>query len=237
MELNQKPPVAHLLENVSTFYGTWNFITQELIIGPNLEPDQSSPYHPILCLWHPLWYYLTTYFLSFHSGAFPFGIPIKILYAFLFSPFVLHALPTSSSLTWSYLAKSTSYEAPHYEVFFQLCITSHLSRIQIFSSAPCYQTPSVYTPPLMSETKFCTHIDLWGNYSSEYFFNLYVSRLQTCREKVLNSITDALMEVSDTENVQVTFVVRTSTCIIIIIIRLLDKVFRNLRWRCARAVW
>jgi hypothetical protein len=33
---------------------------------------------------------------------------------------VLHALPISSSLTWSfwlYSEKSTSYEAPHYVVF------------------------------------------------------------------------------------------------------------------------
>jgi hypothetical protein len=32
------------------------------------------------------------------SGLFPSGFPINILYAFLFSPFVLHALPISSSL-------------------------------------------------------------------------------------------------------------------------------------------
>jgi hypothetical protein len=42
-----------------------------------------------------------------------FGFPTNILYAFLFSPFVLHALPISS-LTWSFwlcLEKSTSYES------------------------------------------------------------------------------------------------------------------------------
>jgi hypothetical protein len=44
--------------------------------------------------------------------------PINIL----MSPFVLHALPISSSLTWSfllYLSKSTNYEAPRHAIFSQ----------------------------------------------------------------------------------------------------------------------
>jgi hypothetical protein len=56
--------------------------------------------------------------------------------------FMLHALPISSSLTWSFLGKNTSYEAPHYAVFSNL-LSLHPSLVQIFS-APCSETPSVY---------------------------------------------------------------------------------------------
>jgi hypothetical protein len=40
--------------------------------------------------------------LGLHSGLYPSDFPTNILYAFIFSPFVLHALPISSSLTSSF---------------------------------------------------------------------------------------------------------------------------------------
>jgi hypothetical protein len=39
-------------------------------------------------------------------------------------------------------------EVPHYEAFFEL-LSLRFSLVQIFSSAPCSQTPSAYVPPLI----------------------------------------------------------------------------------------
>jgi hypothetical protein len=49
--------------------------------------------------------------------------------------------------------KSTDHEALPYAVFFIL-LSFHPLSVQISSSAPCFQTPPVYVPPLMPETKF-----------------------------------------------------------------------------------
>jgi hypothetical protein len=54
-------------------------------------------------------------------------------------------------------SKNASYEAPHYAVFSNL-LSLHLSSVEIFSE-PCSEKPSVYVPPLMSETKFHTHTE------------------------------------------------------------------------------
>jgi hypothetical protein len=69
------------------------------------------------------------------------------------------------------LAKSTNHEAAGYEIF-SILPSPHLSSVLIFSSAPCSQTPSVYVPPLMSETKFHTHTEpqakLWVKYTQSF---------------------------------------------------------------------
>jgi hypothetical protein len=99
--------------------------------------------------------------LGLPSGLVPFGIPTNILYAFIFSSFMLHSLPIQFSFTlsfWVYLGKSTSYEAPHYTVFSNLP-SLHPSSIQTFPSALCFWTPSVHVALLMPEIKFHTHTE------------------------------------------------------------------------------
>jgi hypothetical protein len=95
--------------------------------------------------------------LGLSRGHFPFGFPTKTLYAFFSPSCVLHALPTSSFLAWSFcLAKSVSYEAPRYVVYSNLLLF-HPSSVQIFPSAPFSQTPPVYVPLFRSETEFNIH--------------------------------------------------------------------------------
>jgi hypothetical protein len=102
--LLEKPPVAQLLKNFPTFYGTRRFIT---VFTRALHWSlswvrliQSIPPHPVslrstvILFSHPR--------LGLPSVLFLYGFPTKILYPFCFSPCVLHALPISPSLTWSF---------------------------------------------------------------------------------------------------------------------------------------
>jgi hypothetical protein len=119
-----------------------------------ISPDHTTASHlrHILILSYPLRLDLPTD--HFHSG-----FSTKILYIFVFTPCTLHALLISSSLSWLlnlYSTKGTIYEAPPYAIFPNL-LSLHRSSIKIFFSAPSSQTPTVYVPPLMSETRLHTH--------------------------------------------------------------------------------
>jgi hypothetical protein len=133
------------------------------------EPDQSSPYYPIQFLLstrlissiHPA-YVLVLLVVSFLLVFTPISY---MFFSLSISPlqlqFMLHAQSISFSSTWSLwykFARSTSYEVPHYAVFSTL-LSPHPSSVQILSSAPCSQAPSVFVPPLMSDTKFRTHTE------------------------------------------------------------------------------
>jgi hypothetical protein len=72
--------------------------SQEPSTGPCPEPDRSNPYHPILSP-SKIYLILSTHLrLGLPSDLFLSGFPTNILHAFI-PPFVLHALPISSSLT------------------------------------------------------------------------------------------------------------------------------------------
>jgi hypothetical protein len=58
--------------------------SQEPSTGPYPEPDQSSPYNPILSLVRPILILSTRLGLGLPRGLFPYSFPTKILYAFPF---------------------------------------------------------------------------------------------------------------------------------------------------------
>jgi hypothetical protein len=100
--LFEKPPILKLLKNFAAFYGTRRFITvfTRALHCPYPEPDQSNPSHPISL--RSILMLFTLLFLGLPSSLVPSGFPTNILCACLLSPFVLHVLPVSYSLTWSF---------------------------------------------------------------------------------------------------------------------------------------
>jgi hypothetical protein len=132
--------------------------SQELSTCPNLGADQSSQYPPsylskihiniILSptFWSSLWS-----LSCWNSHKQPTRVPLL--------PIRDKCPPISSSLTSPfqvYLESSINFEAPRYVVTFTVP-SLHPSSIQTFSSAPCFQTPSVYVFPLILEMRFQTH--------------------------------------------------------------------------------
>jgi hypothetical protein len=76
--IHKSPPLVLILSQINPVHTTPSyFVRSILILSCNL-------------------------LLDLPSGLFPSAYPNKILYEFLSSPFVLHALPISSSLTWSF---------------------------------------------------------------------------------------------------------------------------------------
>jgi hypothetical protein len=127
--------------------------------GPYPEPDQSSPYHPILSLRSILilsptyvWVFLVVSFIL----VFPLNtICVPLLPHACHMPWPSH-LPRldHSNYTWR---RVRVMKLLIMQFFFNL-LSLHPFLIQIFSSAPCSQTPTDYVLPLMSKTKFHTHI-------------------------------------------------------------------------------
>jgi hypothetical protein len=161
--LLEKLPTVQLLKNFPEFCGTQRFITMfTRALHWSLSWArliQSIPSHPIsLKIYINIVQHLC---LGLPNGLFPSGLPINILYALFFSP-IRDTYPAQLILLDLIIlimfGEEYSYEAPLYAVFSNLP-SVHLSSDQIFSSAPCCQTPSVYLPPLMSDTRFRTHTE------------------------------------------------------------------------------
>jgi hypothetical protein len=139
--LLEKPPIVQLLKNFPPFYRTWRFIamfTRALQWSLSLARSiQSIPSHHI----------------SLRS------IVILSTHVHLGLPFMLHALPISSSLTWSF------YNYIWWRVQVMKLLIMQFSPIShhYISLSPKYfpqhpaQTPLVCVFPLMLETKFHTH--------------------------------------------------------------------------------
>jgi hypothetical protein len=103
--LLEKPPIVQPLKNFPTFYGTRRFIAVfRRALHWSLSwarSIQSIPSHPLYI--RSILILSTGLRLDLPSGLFPSGFTTDILYEFQFSPpFVLHALPISSSLTSSF---------------------------------------------------------------------------------------------------------------------------------------
>jgi hypothetical protein len=84
-------------------------------------------------------------------------------------------------------------------VQFSLSVPFHLSSVQIFPSASCFQTPSVCVPPLMSDTKFHTHTKLEEKLKSIYF-NFYPFRQQTRRQQLMDWMVASITRVQSALN-------------------------------------
>jgi hypothetical protein len=95
------------------------------------------------------------------SGLFPSGFPTNNLYTFHFSP-IRATCPAHlillDLLIIFIIGEDNKSAAPRYAVF-SVLLSLRPSSVKIFSSASSSQMPSVYIPPLMSESKFHHHTE------------------------------------------------------------------------------
>lgn len=138
-------------------------------IEPNVHyrAHKSLPPFYVLCLMNPLHtttsylykIYLNVTFLlrpNLSSSFLHPALPMKTFYALHFSP-TRSICPAHLILDFSFLlifVEDTGYAA------LSNLPSLHLPMVQIFSSALCSRTPSVYVPPSPSRIKFYTHTNL-----------------------------------------------------------------------------
>jgi hypothetical protein len=154
----------------SAFYGTRRFITvftRALHWSLSWARSiQSIPYHPIPT--HlPKIYFSTVHHLrlGFPIGLFLSAFPTNILYAIFFSP-IRATYPTHLVLLDFIIIFGEEYKlwsSSLCSLVYNL-LSIRPSSVKIFPSTPCSQTPSVYVPPLMSETKLHIHTKLYNEF-------------------------------------------------------------------------
>jgi hypothetical protein len=108
------------------------------------------------------------------GGLFPSGFPTSNLYTFLFSPIrppcPAHLILLLDLIILIILGEEYNHATPRYAAFSTLR-PLHPSSIQVLSSAPYSQTPSVYVPPLVLETKFHSPAELQAKLVMYIHFN------------------------------------------------------------------
>ena len=157
----EKLTVLQLVKKVSAFHGTRRFITALKSVC-HLSLSWASPIqsiYPHSTSWRSI------LILSIHlcqglpTGLFPSSFPTKTLYTPLSSP--IHATCPTHLIHLDFITRTILGE--EYRLFSSsLCNLFHTplrrpTKVKIFSSTPCSQTPSASFPPSLSVTKFHTH--------------------------------------------------------------------------------
>ena len=171
--LLEKLTGLQLVNKFPAFHGTRRFITA-LTSVRHLSLSWASPIqsiHPHPTSWRSILILSTHLCLGLASGLLPSAFPSKTLYTPSPHPYAPHAQPISFFSILSptqYWVRSTNNLASRNAIS-SIPPLPRPSSVHIFSSTPCFQTPSASFPPVMSTTKFHNHTKNRQNYSSIYF--------------------------------------------------------------------